>query len=95
MCDKCRSKREESFSGYKMERLPLPKPRVSFVRITPRKEGGHDLGTVARCQCGSDRFWSNLIQEMGSVAGGHWIAQCATCKTVYTLPYMIWDTIEK
>jgi hypothetical protein len=77
-----------------MEQFPLLKTKASLLKISPRSEGGHDIGTKARCQCGSEFFWPNLIQEVGSIAGGHWIVQCVECKAVHTLPYKIWDVAK-
>ena len=93
MCNKCQTQRGD-LSKYKMEEYPLKKTPVSFVRITPRSEGGHDVGTKARCSCGSEMFWSGLIQEVGSSHGGNWIAQCAQCKVVFTIPYSRWDSVN-
>lgn len=93
MCMRCHSNRGD-LSKYKMEQFPLLKIKSSLVRIEPRSEGGHDVGTKARCQCGSEFFWTNLIQETGSVSGGHWIAQCAECKVVHVLPHKTWDAVK-
>jgi hypothetical protein len=94
MCEKCRSQRG-NLSHYKKEEFPLSRREVLFVRISPRNEGGHDIGTKARCLCGGEIFWANLIQEMGSVTGGSWIAQCVQCAVAYALPYQTWDVIDK